>query len=273
MCCSVPIRTPNSSKTSKRRNDFVLAIAVAMNPTFATLYLCHGVQLQVTSWRQTVSFAAVPTPPVRVVFASGKELVAKNLLNAHPSVGVTRRIAFDVLTECELDTRWSFFHRQITHAAAPSQFDDLVLSADRIGRPVQDVCGGHSAGQLSVDCDVRVIDEVTNANFCCHGLPGFIDAAIGAHVGMAVDQAGSDVLAFDVDDLAVGGHRELFTDFRDHSITDENIDVDDALILTRPNGGSAKQNERSSWQRFIKPIRPEWVQNGVLVSSADLFFG
>ena len=36
----------------------------------------------------------------------------------------------------------------------PAQLDDLVLAADRVGAAVQDVGGGHAAGEVAVDADV-----------------------------------------------------------------------------------------------------------------------
>ena len=74
---------------------------------------------------------------------------------------------------------------------APAKLDHLVLSADRIGRAVQDVRRGDAAGQLAIDVDVGGIDEVADAHFGRDRLARFVDAAVGGRVRVAIDDAGA----------------------------------------------------------------------------------
>ena len=78
-----------------------------------------------------------------------------------------------------------------------------------------------ASGQMSIDEDVTVINEVANANLRRDRLARFVDATIGPHVGMTVDQTGCDVLALNVKDLATWRSFQVVADGRDQSVPNE----------------------------------------------------
>ena len=93
------------------------------------------------------------------VIARREESLADQVRNAHargrvarPRVGEVR--LFRVLTQRELDPLGRAGEEKIVRSAAPTPLENGVLTADRVGRTVQDVGRGRPARQLAVDRDV-----------------------------------------------------------------------------------------------------------------------
>ncbi len=68
---------------------------------------------------------------------------------------------------------------------------------------MQNVGRGHTPSQLPIDRNVIAVDEVADPHFARDCLSRFVDASIGGHVRVTVDDAGRDVLAMKVDDCGV----------------------------------------------------------------------
>ena len=65
---------------------------------------------------------------------------------------------------------------------------------------MQNVRCSDSTGELSIDRDIVRIDHVTDPNLRRDRLAAFVDAAVGGHVRVAVDDTGRNMSAFTVDD-------------------------------------------------------------------------
>ena len=180
-----------------RREDLILAVAVAMNEAVAVEDLDDRVELEVAAdGHPTLLLVFLASP---AVVLCRPEAVGEDLLHAHAGLrvaggkGVAPVGLLDVLAEGELDALGRAVELERFWADAPAELDDLVLPADRVGRAVEDVGGGGAAGELAVDGDVVGVDEVADADFRGNGLGAFVDAAVGGDVGVGVDEAGGDV--------------------------------------------------------------------------------
>ena len=145
---------------------------------------------------------------------------------------------FDVFSESELNSLRGFGELHVFARHTPAKLDDLVLATDRIRRTVQNVGGGDTACQLSINRDVIGIDEVTNADFARDGLRGFVDSAIRRHVRMAVNDPGRNVHSLHVNDLSFLGDFHVLANGHDAPVVDHQGSVfDDAFRAARPDRG------------------------------------
>ena len=90
---------------------------------------------------------------------------------------------------------------------------------------MKDVGRSKSARQLSVDGDVASVDKVADANFCCHRLRRFVDAAVGSHVRMAIDKSWAELPLGSIDDDGSGRHRQVFTDFVNQTLVNDQVGI------------------------------------------------
>ena len=126
---------------------------------------------------------------------------------------------------------------------SPAEFDHLILSADWIGRSVQNVRRCDSAGKMAVDRDVVAIDEITDAHFGRHGLTAFVDAAVGSHVRMTVDDSRSQVFPFGVDFDRACGQFDLSADGQNLSVADQDTCLfADPVLRTGPHSSVTKDD-------------------------------
>ena len=75
---------------------------------------------------------------------------------------------------------------------------------------MQDVCRRRAAGELAIDARAIGIDHVPNPHHRRHRERALVDVAVDAGVRVAVDDAGRDVLAGGVDDLAFASRAFTF---------------------------------------------------------------
>ena len=139
------------------------------------------------------------------IFLRGAKTIADNFFHAHARLRITRGETFapvrllDVFAQREFHAlrRVGEFH--FFRQRAPAEFHDLVLSADRIGRAVEQIRTRQAAGQLAINLDVSRIDHIADAHFAGHRVRAFIHAATDGGVRMAIDDAGRDVQTFAID--------------------------------------------------------------------------
>jgi hypothetical protein len=174
----------------------------------------NRVELQITSWRQSVA-GPLPALQLLAVVPGGLKGITHQLLHTHPRLGIPRRVVvapvglLDVFPERKLDPLRRRRQLHLFRQPPPAEFDHLILAADRIRRAVQDVGRGHAAGKLPVDRDVIGVDEVADPHLSGDGLRAFVDPAIGRHVGMAVDDARRDMPACEVNHHRVRRHLQI----------------------------------------------------------------
>ena len=139
-------------------------------------------------WRQLVQLL--------LIVAGRGEGVADDLLDAHAAFADSGVVNFSPQLLCltfspraNLMPGGALGELHFLAGSAPAELDDLVLPADGVGRAVQDVDGGHAAGELAVDVDVvgsMKSPMRTSAVIAC---VRFVHAAVGGDVRMAVDDA------------------------------------------------------------------------------------
>ena len=166
-----------------------------------------------------------------------------------------------VLAQRELDARHRTFEDHPLRILAPAHLQHDGLAADRVGRAVQDVGGGHSAGQRAVDGDVLRVDHVLDVHHRRDRHAALIDVAVHRDVRVAVDDARYYVLAGRVDDGGVLRHHHLLADFGDLPVFDHHRPLqralghrhdggvldDDVLGAQRRHGGQRQYPGFSHW--------------------------
>ena len=114
---------------------------------------------------------------------------------------------------------------------------------------------GHTACQLSIDRDIRSINEVSDPHFGCDRLRAFVNASIAGHMRMAIDNAWRDVHSRRVEDLCALRCINVFGNGRNMSVMNEQIaTVDHPSIATSPNRGAANQHPFSLVANSLRTI-------------------
>src|SRR5215207_10179996 len=114
-----------------------------MNPAFAFEDLSDSFQFDVPPRRQTPGFAVVF--PLVQVFTRRREPISKKRPNAHARLRKASREALApvgllyVFTQSEFDPARSGLEYQLLGPGAVTQLDHTILSANRIGRAVQQI--------------------------------------------------------------------------------------------------------------------------------------
>ena len=222
--------------------DLVLAIAVAMDPPFATKDFGDGFEFKIPAgWESFVR--GRPSFPVAVVFFGGQESASEDLFDTHPGLRVSGSVhigpvaLLDVFPQGEFDTCRGRLELKVFVSVSPSEFDDLILSTDRIGRTVKDIGGRQAACELSVERDVFGIDKVPDTNLGGDGLGSLVDTAIGGHVGVAVDETRADFELGSIDDGRTGGYLKIDADGFDLPLPNDHVRIaKDSLGSTGPDG-------------------------------------
>ena len=158
-------------REAHEHQNFIGAVGVDMHHTFLVENFDQRVELQIAArFSDTLGVDAIVRPCFLVV-ARRFEAVAQNLLDAHARLWIavtsirTPVGLFDVFTQRKFDARHRTGELQPLGVRAPAKFDDLILSANGVGRAVQQIRRRHAAGQLAVDVDVRRIDDIADAHF------------------------------------------------------------------------------------------------------------
>ncbi len=132
------------------------------------------------------------------------------MLNAHARLRIARgelvapvRL-LHVLAQGKLHAGHRVGEFQFFRQRAPTELDHLVLAAHRIGRAVQDICRGDSAGQLAVNPNIRRIEHVADAHFTSDRVAALVHAFADRGVRMTIDDAWRDVCAFGVNNQRAG---------------------------------------------------------------------
>jgi hypothetical protein len=106
----------------------------------------------------------------------------------------------DVLAKRELDRRRGLGEFERLGQSAPAELDRLALATNRVGGTMEDVRRRHAARQLAVDIHVRRVDEIANPHLGRDRLRRLVDASIGRHVRMAIDQTRGQMTSAAIDD-------------------------------------------------------------------------
>ncbi len=99
-------------ENSQERQNFILTIAVTVDPSLTLKDFPKSFQFQITTRRQA-TMAGLPCVHAPTVISSSFEGITVNLLDAHSSRWITtaavRSVALlDVFAQCEFDARRSF---------------------------------------------------------------------------------------------------------------------------------------------------------------------
>ena len=210
------------------------------------------------------------------------EAVAHGGFDAHAGLGVAGGVVvapvglFDIFAQRELDAGLCALEVHVLwFGTAPAEFDGFGLSAHRVCRAVEELCGGEPAGEFAVEADVSRVEGVFDAALGGDGLSGFVDAeAEETGVGVGVDEAGGDVFASGVDgeidgDLWIGTGSEL----ADLAVADDDPCVfEDAVDGLCPDGGVVDQDGILG-RDFIEGVGAEggWGEVGERVGLACVF--
>ena len=128
------------------------------------------------------------------VFPGGGEAVGNKRAHPHAGLGKARSEflapvgLLHVLAQRELDAGRRGVEDQILRAGPVAQLDDTALAADGIGRAVEQVDGGDSAGELLVKVVRLGIHHVADADHGGGGQRGFVDGAENGGVAVRIDQ-------------------------------------------------------------------------------------
>ena len=127
------------------------------------------------------------------------------------------------------------------------------------GRPAQ-AARRNAASELPINVDIRGIDEVANAHLGGNRLADFVDAAVGRHVRVAIDDAGRKMLATAVDHDRVRRRFQIFADrFDDARLHQQRRVFQHALLAAGPNRGVREENCLRLRQRFVDAQRAERI--------------
>ena len=213
-----------------------------MDPPLTIEDFSDGFELKVPAGRESF-VGGRPSFPVAVVFFGGQESASEDLFDSHPGLRIACSVhigpvaLLDVFPQCELDAGRGRLELKVFVSVSPSEFDDLILPTDGIGRAVKDIGGRQATGELSVERDVFGIDKVTDTNFGRYGLGSFVDTAIGRHVGVAVDETWADFELGTIDEGSTDGYLKIDADGFDFSLPNDHVRIaKDSLGATGPDG-------------------------------------
>ena len=224
-----------------QHEDLVGAVAVRVDVAAAFENFLEGLHLEVFAGRDAGFFRVVSVPLGLVDFGIIEGL-ADDIFHAHAGGGIAALLglsidghaggvagALGIFAEGELDAGGGAFEDQALGVLAPTHFDGQGFAADGVGGAVENVGGGDAAGEGAVDGDVLGIEDVADIHHGGDADAAFVDTAIDGDVGVAIDDAGDDVLIGGVDDLGAGGLHDLLADFGDFTVLDEDGAFEGAL--------------------------------------------
>src|SRR6267154_915972 len=153
--------------------------------------------------------ALVVGVPGRFVIAGFGERAANGFFHAHARGGIARGSAgaeigaLGIFAQSELDARQRAFKGELGGGLTPTQLDDDGLTADGVGAAVQDIGGGHAAGEVAVDGNVVRVEHVGDVDDRGDRDAAFVDVTIHGDVRVTINDAGDDELSGGVDDLGI----------------------------------------------------------------------
>lgn len=112
----------------------------------------------------------LPMSPARLVSSGGGEAICHEGWHAHAALwkasdSILAPIGlFHVFAQGELDPGRSALKLEILWRRAVAEFDNTVLTADRIGRAVEEIGDGETAGQFFLDAAGLGVNDIADAN-------------------------------------------------------------------------------------------------------------
>jgi hypothetical protein len=178
-------------------------------------------------------------------------MVTDDFLRAHARPGITPFVAaaLGIFAQRELHRARRACQLQVLGQAAPSQLDDHVLAADRVGRAVLDHRRGQAAGELPVHCDVVECDHVAHVDLGDDRGSGLIHVA-HAGVDVRIDQAGGHVFPRAINHDGSGRRAEPLPHLGDLASADQDIGTFHATLRPlRPDRRVANEDCRGLLRR------------------------
>ena len=162
---------PISSARRMKHQDFIGAVAVRVDEALALEHFDERIQLEIPARREHVLagflFGVVVLPLLAIGLGASEGVaddVFHSLARGRKPLGVGLRLstlACDVLAKGELDTGKRTLEDEIASACLPvPQLDHDGLAADRIGAAMEDVRRCRPTGQITIDVDVRGIEDL-----------------------------------------------------------------------------------------------------------------
>ena len=220
-----------------------------MNVSLAFQNLDQRIEFQIAARSDQVGFAgrfpAVVIVPGFLVFLRFGKRLANHFLDPQPGLRITNRGGrlrtkvrlLGIFAEREFYARQRSFKRQFAGGPAPTQLDDGGLAADGVGAAVQDVGGGHAAGQVVVNDDIVGVQDVLDVDHRRDAHAAFVDAAIHGDVRMAIDDSGHHEFAGGVNYRGARGNCDVRAYRGDLAVTNQNRTMLDGPVGDGENGG------------------------------------
>ena len=117
-----------------------------------------------------------------------------HLLHTHAGLREARGIAvapirlLHIFAQGKFDVAGSFFEFELLGICyAPAQLDELRLTANAVGRAMQQIAGGYATGELAVDVYVVGVKGIADAHLRGDAAGAFVYAAGNGYVTVLVD--------------------------------------------------------------------------------------
>ena len=188
------------------------------------------------------------------ILSRGSKAIYEKRFNPHARLReaglfvVTPIGLFHVFAKGKLDSCRSILDEQVIGQGTMAQFNDGILAADGVGRAVQKIGRGQSAGELPVDIFRFGINHVGNSHHRTGGEGAFIHATDDHAVAVTIDQPRRHVPAFRVNNDPVKGNSGNSPATLSPNTDNFAIGNDDRAILNYtgfsagPNGGVGNDN-------------------------------
>ena len=239
----------------EQHHDLVGPVTVGVHIDLAAEDVDHRLHQKIVARRDRVLAAFAPrfvVVPTRDVILRVGERLSDHFLDAHARLRVLRGDAgrgaevrrLRVFAEGKFDRPRCIGDGPFRDGMAPLPLHDLRLPADRVGRAVQDECGRRPAGELAIDVDVFVVQNVADPDHAGVRERYLVDASLDGGVAVCIDDAWHHELAGRVDDERISRHGDLIvsTDRGDLAAVDQDRAVLDLAMRDRQDRGVANDD-------------------------------